>query len=395
MRDGSPPSPLEAPLAGDSPAHHPQTIAAKPNAHPGQFHLGYRPALDGIRGISILFVLFVHNGLIRDSFGFLGINTFFVLSGFLITSLLVAEWDQTGSIRFRNFYFRRALRLLPALITMLVVFLIYVFLFDPHKRAMRELYEALRALFYCTNIARVLRIGKSDMLANTWSLSLEEQFYFLWPPILFWLLRKTDRKSLLSWIALGIFLSVLTRISLFLCGTDQIAGNVYPASPERLLGCLDTRADSLLVGCFAGVLMSTNLRPGDKLAIPLTLLAGLASIGLLLCATHSFLEGRMICFGLTIASIFAAILIVQQVTTARTPLHWILENPVLVYIGKISYGIYLWNYPLLHRPFIPTNLGYPWQNLVNLIPVVIAVLACYYLVERPCLKLKRTFQIVC
>jgi peptidoglycan/LPS O-acetylase OafA/YrhL len=155
------------------------------NPDPPPFHLGYRRSLDGIRGVAILFVVLVHDGIIRDTFGFIGINTFFVLSGFLITCLLVEEWDMSNDIRFREFYVRRALRLLPALLIMLIAFVVFAFFFDPRRKAIREFYEALRALFYFTNWARIFRIGRTVTLVHTWSLSVEEQFYFTWPFILY------------------------------------------------------------------------------------------------------------------------------------------------------------------------------------------------------------------
>src|SRR3954463_15479865 len=93
----------------------------QPIRHSG-FHLSYSRSLDGVRGMSIILVLLNHGALIGDGFGFIAVNTFFVLSGFLITSLLIAEWDKFGDISLRHFYLRRALRLLPALIAMLLAF---------------------------------------------------------------------------------------------------------------------------------------------------------------------------------------------------------------------------------------------------------------------------------
>jgi peptidoglycan/LPS O-acetylase OafA/YrhL len=370
------------------------------NPDPPPFHLGYRRSLDGIRGVAILFVVLVHDGIIRDTFGFIGINTFFVLSGFLITCLLVEEWDMSHDIRFREFYVRRALRLLPALIIMLIAFVVFAFFFDPRRKAIREFYEALRALFYFTNWARIFRIGRTVTLVHTWSLSVEEQFYFTWPFILYFLLRKTSRTSLACWIFLGAFLSAVLRIGLFVGGTESIGGNVFAGvNLERLHSGSDTRADSLLLGCFFGVLVSSNLLPRQRwFASLLKILAMVSVPGLLAMGTLSFLEARMICVGWFLASIFAAILIVYLVTASGSLFHRILENPPLVFVGKISYGLYLWNYPMLmvmqqHHYPVWNNLGFPWQNLIQLIPVFGAVIASYYLIERPCLQLKKRFQI--
>src|SRR5579862_9372233 len=124
------------------------------------FHLGYRRNLDGIRGFAILGVVLGHGRILGDGYSFMGVNTFFVLSGFLITCLLVEEFERNGRISFCDFYIRRALRLLPALLAMLIAFVIYAFVVDPHKRALRELNEALFALFYCTNWTDICRIGR-------------------------------------------------------------------------------------------------------------------------------------------------------------------------------------------------------------------------------------------
>ena len=146
---------------------------------PQSFHLGYRPKLDGIRGMAILLVLLDHGNLLGDGFGFIGVNTFFVLSGFLITCLLIEEYDKTATISFKRFYLRRALRLLPVLTAMLIAFVIFVFLFDPHGRAVREFHEALCAFFYFSNWAAIYNLGRHISLLHTWSLSVEEQFYIV------------------------------------------------------------------------------------------------------------------------------------------------------------------------------------------------------------------------
>lgn len=353
------------------------------------FHLGYRRNLDGVRGFAILLVLLDHGKIIGDGFGFIGVNTFFVLSGFLITSLLIEEYDASGKISFRFFYLRRALRLLPALIAMLVAFVIFVFLVDPHKRAVRELYEAFAALFYFTNWAEIYQMGRHISLAHTWSLSIEEQFYFIWPVMLWGFLRSSTRSSLLCWIMLGIFLSVLVRIGLLVGGVNNLSGNVLSINQWRLFAGTDTRADSLLLGSFAAVLVSSNFLPRQPwFKKTLALAAIISGAGLLVLGASAVDLPLLISVGWLFASLFGMGLIVHAAATDGLTA-WILGNVSLVFIGQISYGLYIWHFPIL---VAMQQHNLPWQHLLYLIPVFAVALLSYYFIERPFLKLKHRFQ---
>jgi peptidoglycan/LPS O-acetylase OafA/YrhL len=374
--------------------------AARPGKHPRRdfvsaietemtfgkrsFHLGYHRSLDGLRGVAILLVLITHGGILSESgYGFVGVNTFFVLSGFLITCLLILEYEKSNDISLRLFYIRRGLRLLPALITMLLVFVTVAFLSDPRKKAFQEMYEALRALFYFTNWAQIFSIGQTNSLAHTWSLSIEEQFYFIWPVLLLFLLRKNSRNSLLCWVLLGAFLSVTTRVLLSL-GTITAVSNI-----SRLVVGWDTRADSLFLGCFVGILVSSKLLPNWKwFAKALKISAMISCVGLLVIGIFHADAPWMICIGWFLASMFAAILVAHFGFASNGLLHRFFENPILVYIGQISYGLYIWHFPIL---IFMQQHQLPWQHLMYLLPVSIVVLASYYLIERPCLRLKTRF----
>src|SRR5215469_9346411 len=145
--------------------------------------LGYVPELNGVRGIAILLVIGNHLPLRNNSThsllpgGFVGVDLFFALSGFLITTLLLQEFDNTGSISLRKFYLRRALRLGPALVAFLMVFCALSFALYGHAQARGNCLNALIALFYVSNWVRVLTSNQLGLLAHTWSLSVEEQFY--------------------------------------------------------------------------------------------------------------------------------------------------------------------------------------------------------------------------
>jgi peptidoglycan/LPS O-acetylase OafA/YrhL len=205
------------------------------------------PSLDGLRGLAILAVM-LNNARYLPG-GFLGVDIFFVLSGFLITALLLQEWQRTGTIRLGAFYARRALRLLPALFALLALVLVAPGLF---YLAARPWKDAAIAALYATNWVNAFSLRNMAILDHTWSWTVEEQFYVLWPPLVPVLLAlRVRRRWILSMVLLGI--SVSTRLRLLLWDG--------PASIKRLYYGLGTRLDALLVGCLVALLVSSDLIP--------------------------------------------------------------------------------------------------------------------------------------
>jgi peptidoglycan/LPS O-acetylase OafA/YrhL len=151
------------------------------NAPRPGFSLSYTPALDGIRGVSILAVMIYHAGASFLPGGFIGVDVFFVLSGFLITALLLKEYDRGRQIQLKKLYIRRVLRLAPALAVLLFVFTVSSWLLLEPKQAGSHLWDAFITLCYASNWTQALDIHPPDLLGHTWSLSIEEQFYILWP----------------------------------------------------------------------------------------------------------------------------------------------------------------------------------------------------------------------
>ena len=181
-------------------------IACGANVTVSPFHLGYRRALDGLRGIAVLAVMSVHAGF-NSRGGLIGVEIFFVLSGFLISCLLIEEWDQSNDISLKQFYLRRGLRLFPALVAMLLVVSGYYWLNYSKAIAWPVTRDGLIALFYSTNWVRSFGLNGASLFGHTWTLSIEEQFYILWPLILLLLLRRaSSRTSMLCWVSLGIVL---------------------------------------------------------------------------------------------------------------------------------------------------------------------------------------------
>ena len=221
------------------------------------FRLGYRPELDGLRGVAVLAVMAYHCGLCRFvPGGFLGVDLFFVLSGFLITALLLREHQQTGRIHLPRFYLRRALRLLPALFVMLAVCCLWAALRTKPDRAVVIYRAAALTACHAANAAPCWSMPM-DLLGHAWSLSLEEQFYFVWPILLVVLLRLGANRRRIAWLVLiGIVASALVRVALW--------ASPWPAGPATAATSLVARADSLLAGCLVGLLASAGRLPQSQ-----------------------------------------------------------------------------------------------------------------------------------
>jgi peptidoglycan/LPS O-acetylase OafA/YrhL len=350
------------------------------------FRPRYVRSLDGIRGVLILMVVQDHLDLLRHSVGFIGVNCFFVLSGFLITWLLVSEWNDLGTIKLKDFYYRRALRLFPALFVMLALFALYTCLVSPPRTVARDFHYILWALFYFTNWGQVLGCGDiANHLAHTWSLSIEEQFYLLWAPMLLLLLHRTESKtSLLWWTVLAALCSVLIRAYCTFFGEAGFYGF------WRVSRGLDARADSLLIGCAAGIIVTAQLLPRRRwLEWALYLAAAISIGGLIWVSWHEIYDSWMYYVGWFLASLFTAIIILHLVYSPRGMLHRIFEASPLVYVGIISYGLYIWHFPIFN--IIHERYPNHWQ-FTAVAAALAATLLSYYLVERPCLRLKKKFS---
>src|SRR5262245_22767662 len=209
-------------------------------------HRGYIPALDGLRALAVVAVLLYHGDVKWMPGGFLGVDVFFVISGYLITSLLLSDWREYSRIRFGHFYLRRARRLLPALFLMLAVVSLYSLLFLPDT--VPELRgQNLAAIFYVENwylifhnVSYFVAVGRPPLLRHVWSLAVEEQFYLLWPLILAFLLTRfgKQRNKLLLAVLGGALASAVLMAILYEPFTD----------PSRVYFGTDPRASTMLIG---------------------------------------------------------------------------------------------------------------------------------------------------
>jgi peptidoglycan/LPS O-acetylase OafA/YrhL len=332
------------------------------------FRLGYRPALNGLRGVAVSLVMVAHLApTTLISAGAVGVLMFFTLSGFLITTLLIEEREASGRIDLPQFYKRRALRLLPALIVLLTVLLALDAVVGSQAGYGRP---ALFTLFYVGNWAIIQGVDFHH-INHTWSLSIEEHFYLLWPLTMVLVLRYRDKHALL-WVAIaGAAASWAWRVVQW----------SSEASFPRIIYGTDTRLDGLLIGCLLAIVGYQRIRRIPSLLI-LAAVAAVVSPMLVRTNAFHFVVGYA-AVGLGTAVVIAACLVGQRIGP-------VLETRPLVWIGAISYGLYLWHLPVYGAVFkFGGAFPYPVQAVIAVGLSLAAAALSYRLVEKRFLRLKR------
>ena len=352
-----------------------EPLRHNPNAYP----LGYHPGLDGLRGAMTLGVLAAH---IRESWcpgAFVYMDTFFLMSAYLITSLLIKGWRREGRIAWGRFYGRRVLRLFPAFYAMLAVFSIAAFLLlDDFKG---QMLGVLVAATYVSNWTRAFEADIPQFLGHTWSLSIEEQYYLLWPLLLALLLRRVGLNLRAVAIVFAAALAFAAwRTWLTLDG----------ASIARLYNGTDTRADALLIGCALGMALAlpavrdnlTVQRWAARLAVP-ALIAQLIAGWTLQWEMRGMYAGGSLVMSLVSCTIVAALVLPRQ-----TLVHRIFALPPLVFLGRVCYGLYLWHFPVYNIMRFGFGLSEAWLVWVG-VPLTFALATASFLwIERPFLAIK-------
>jgi peptidoglycan/LPS O-acetylase OafA/YrhL len=342
------------------------------------------PGVDGLRAVAVAAVIAYHLGAGWLPGGFLGVDVFFVISGFLITSLLLAEREAKGRIDLKRFWTRRALRLLPALFLMLIVVLAVMVIIHPGEvgrlrgAVLASLGYVANWYFAFANVPYFEQFGRPSVLQHLWSLAVEEQFYIVWPPLL--------ALSLLFVRLRYLLIAVVVAIA----GSTFLAWVLWEpyADPSRIYYGTDTRAVGLLAGVLLALVWPAARKASEASTHARAILDGagvacLAAVALGLL-TLGDLDERLYRGGLLAMAVATAGLIAVAAHPASR-LGKAIGNPVMVWIGLRSYGIYLWHWPvvMLTRPDVDIPLDGPPLVLLRLALTVGAAALSYKYVETP------------
>ena len=380
----------------------------------------YIPALDGLRTLAVVAVVLYHLNLTWAQGGLLGVTIFFVLSGYLITRLLLNEIAKTGRIDLKSFWIRRIRRLFPAVVTVVVVTCALCTVFN-HVMLTKMRPDILPSLLFFNNWWQIMQdvsyfnaLGDPSPLTHFWSLAIEEQFYLIWPPLLLAMVSVHMSKPNTRRVVLGLAaVSAVAMMVLYNTATD----------PSRVYYGTDTRVFSLLLGAWMAFIPDRDLAPArlvrhlglDRLAgagkhdksksdtaeaattkpselarfwsspasIDLMGVVGLVGLAAMVALTNGYTAfqyrgGTLLCSILTLMVIAACVQ--PQGMVARA-----LAAEPLVWIGKRSYSIYLWHYPLLLLMNPVANINdTPWWHYILQVLLVVAVAECSYrFIETP------------
>lgn len=355
------------------------------------------PALNGLRGVAVIGVVAYHLQLGWAKGGYLGVDLFFVLSGFLITTLLLEEWVGSGRIHLAAFWGRRARRLLPALFLVVCALALYLMANalwgGPGANGLVDLSglrgDGISTLLYVNNWHSIFahqsyfaQFSSPSPLQHTWSLAIEEQFYLVWPLVLLVVLRYGRRAWRRAGVGVAVGLGLLSSILMLLLFTPGV-------DPSRVYYGTDTRLFDLMAGAVIAFVAASRPQPRARARRSLHLVAPVAGAALLifwvfagtgggLPTTFMFEGGFLVCAALA-GLVVADARLVEPGRLARglawRPLH---------FIGTISYGIYLWHWPVIvYLNGVRTGLSTWPLDLLRIAVTLVLSTASYYLIERP------------
>ena len=332
------------------------------------------PGLNALRAVSAYLVVFYHFDLHWVPGG-LGVLAFFVLSGFLITWLLLKEHERHGTISLRGFYMRRSLRIFPAFYVYSAGVLVLLTL--AHKRIVWP--QTIAALAYVNNYYQALNGDPNTAFSHTWSLAIEEQFYLLWPLMFIWLARRRD--TLVASLGLAVVAVWIHRWILVAHGVAN--GYVYEA--------FDTRVDHLLIGCALAIVLRAEWWSSLWSAVCSHAVAPLVTIGLLVCSSvlASHFSNYRDAIGFVLDPMLVAILVVQLIAFAdHASWRWI-DAPLVQFLGRISYSVYL--YQQIMSSVIPSAMkgwAFHFQLAGYVTGVTLVAGLSYWIIETPFLAMK-------
>jgi len=344
----------------------------------GELKMGYQPALDGLRAISVIAVILYHANVSWMPGGFIGVEVFFVVSGFLITSLMIEEHTTSGRVNLRMFWIRRARRLLPALFVMLLAVAVAVATIATDS-APDFRRDVLPSLLYVSNWWQIWFVetpyfAASDLpvLRHLWSLAVEEQWYLVWP-VAFVLLAKFPRRLAASVAGLlGVFAAVATAL-LWLPDSESRTNFLYLSTP--------TRASGLLLGAALAMWWQRAGSVRRWLTVLLDL-SGVLLLGALAVAVATVhVSDQSLYQGwLAATSVISVVLIVVAVRPSGSVLKKVLGSSLLAAIGRRSYGLYLWHWPIF---VIGDARGSTTNLLVCSVITMMVNELCFRFIEQP------------
>ena len=315
---------------------------------------GYRSDIQGLRGIAVILVLLYHAAAVLPG-GFIGVDVFFVISGYVITGSLQREWTSTGGISFRRFYARRVRRLLPALALLTASTVLVSILFQSPNGPQQETAKtAFGATAFVANFVIFRSIGdyfspiaENNPLLHIWSLSVEEQFFLVFPAAMAigWSLarRQGTNRSIAAWIVAGVFL--IPSILLSISASYSLVDIPLIGGPSRLFAFYSsfTRAWEFAVGALL-VLLAPQLS-----RLPEWLLARFSGVGfiLILGSAVTISEDWIFPGFVVLLPVTGAAALILSGSTRRSDGRTMLENPLLVWVGDLSYSWYLWHWPVV------------------------------------------------
>lgn len=350
-----------------------QMRGRRPDRQMAQDPGGYQPQLDGVRAIAVLAIIVFHARTSWLPGGFIGVDVFFVLSGFLITRILQREMATKGSISFKDFYIRRALRLFPALAVAcaIIAILNWILVTLPERSA--TLVGTIGALTYSSTWLMAFNVVDLGDMVPTWSLAVEEHFYVIWPVLALLVLRGPRRLP-----AMLILTSVAAAYTF-------IIPAVFGWNEGRSYYAPDTRAVQLLIGCLvAVVLQEINVRIPAIWAlgacVPLVAFAVVPGV----FPDLFYARG-----GSVLVALAAGFIVAHAATSGKSWTSRVLATAPMVWVGQRSYGIYLWNLPIISlMAFTGSGVAAILGKLLLcfLIPAL-----SYRYIEQPFLRLKKHF----
>ncbi|HEV2361846.1 MAG TPA: acyltransferase family protein [Acidimicrobiales bacterium] len=364
----------------------------------GKSDSGYMPALDGLRAVAVILVLFYHGGFGWAQGGFLGVEVFFVLSGYLITTLLLREWSKNGRVSLGAFWVRRARRILPALFLVLAGVVVYAAVFAPTGSGETLRSDGLATLFFWANWHQayfdqgyfVVTAVPSPLL-HTWSLGIEEQFYVVWPLVVVAVLRfSRSTKVLFAVAGAGAVTSAVLMAVLYRGG----------AGVSRVYYGTDTRAQGLMAGAALAVALASwgrdrtdgpaharNDAPTSRslggVAAGLAGLTG-AAVVLLVSWRATGASSALYRFGFLGVDLAVLAVIYSATKVPTSPLARLLSLRPLRAVGTISYGLYLWHWPVFVVLDGARTGEKGWALFgIRVAATFVVSVASYVLVERP------------